>query len=396
MNQYKKYLTCLTVFSSLFFSFSQLLAASYSQVTFNETTFSALPGWRRADVVPSFEGLQNSCQVILSGTQTVPVGSRLLPLRLKDWRPACEAALAMNQPSNSEAKDFFKTWFVPVSVTDAGEQDGLFTGYYLPSIPASLHHSTEYNVPIYGTPRDLVSVKRCASCAWQYGRRRGRAGRVTLPYGATREQIDHGALKDRAPVVLWTKTRADRFFLQIQGSGIAELPDGRTVLLSYAGANGAPYYPIGCWFIDQNIMDKNDISMQKIYDWLCDHPKEADKLMNRNPSFVFFSVLNQKAALGTERAPLTPGYSLAIDNRVIPFGTPLWLVTQTPDPKHPSHWVDWKRLMIAQDTGGAIKGGVRGDIFFGDGEDAGVQAGYMRNQGRYWALLPKTFIKTLG
>lgn len=214
------------------------------------------------------------------------------------------------------------------------------------------------------------------------------SGNKMVPF-YTREEINKGAIKDTAKVLLWIQSPIDRLFLEIQGSGIVELEDGSRVFVGYDGQNGAPYTAIAGVLIKKGIMTKHNASMQAIKRYLEAHPKEMDKILNKNKSFVFFRKLSLEGALGSQGVALTPGYSLAIDREWIPMGAPLWLSTTRPDSKDPNVNKPMQRLMIAQDTGGAIRGKVRGDVFWGGGEKATLIAGHMKNEGHYWLLLPR-------
>lgn len=389
----KKFLYTAIFSGLLTITSTVLLAEKPPVIKLTATTFADLPGWSDANLLPSITALRESCKIVLAHDETVSHSTTFLPLTDSNWMPICQSLQQSNITTNEQADRFLKTWFTPYTINSNNKTKGLFTGYYLPAIPASWHRTNTYNVPIYGRPSDLITVKLGLFDQELQGKKisgKLKGGRL-YPYDMTREQIDAGALEDKAPIILWTKTRADRFFLQIQGSGVANLPDGSTVWLGYDGDNGGKYYPIGRWFIEHGVMDKKDISMQKIYQWLLAHPKQADQLMNLDQSFVFFTTLENKAALGSEKSALTPGYSLAIDNAYIPFALPLWLTTMTPNSVQPKQLDTFNRLMIAQDTGGAIKGPIRGDIFFGTGDDAAIKAGYMKNSGRYWLLIPNSF-----
>jgi membrane-bound lytic murein transglycosylase A len=184
-------------------------------------------------------------------------------------------------------------------------------------------------------------------------------------------------------------------FLEIQGSGIIELDDGSRVFIGYNGQNGAPYTAIAGVLIKQGVMTKDSASMQAIKRYLEANPAQINPVINQNQSFIFFHKLNLEGALGSQGVPLTPGYSLAVDRRWIPMGTPLWLSTTRPDSKNLDRNKPVQRLMVAQDTGGAIKGKVRGDVYWGEGEKATLIAGHMKNPGHYWLLLPRDAIARL-
>lgn len=354
------------------------------------TTFNALPGWDNANTVQSLQAFQKSCKVMVASNSEANFTTPSIPLTQENWRAACQAALNIKHVNPKNSKVFFEQYFQPYQVEAETKQTGLFTGYYLPQVAASLTKSAIYSVPIFARPKDLVTVKLgLFNSTWQGKKISGRLvdGRL-YPYQVSRKQIDNGVLDNKVPIVAWVKTTADRFFLQVQGSGMAILPDNKKLLLAYDGDNGLPYYPIGKWFIQQQIFNRDTISMQNIHAWLLTHPLKANQIMEMDSSFVFMKAILADAPIGTQKVPLTAGYSLAVDNTMIPLGAPIWLITTVPDPDTKQS-KQFERLMIAQDTGGAIRGAVRGDIYFGSGDAAEFQAGHMQNQGRYWILLPK-------
>ncbi|MGQ3888727.1 murein transglycosylase A [Legionella sp. CNM-1927-20] len=361
-----------------------------------ESSFAKLPGWNEANVKKSLSAFQLSCKTFLRQNPERAVGSQKIPLKVKDWYPACREALALNEASEETARNFFQKWFKPVEFYEKETVHGLFTGYYLPLLHGSLVKTTEYNVPIYGLPANLVTIN-LGDFSPDLASRRIVArieNNKALPF-YDRKAINKGALKDKAPVLVWVNSHIDRLFLEIQGSGIVELPNGERLYLGYAGENGAPYTPIAQVLIDRGIMTKDNASMQRIRSYLEAHPKEIEPVINHNKSFVFFKILKHTAAMGAQGVTLTPGYSLAVDRKWIPLGAPLWLDTTRPNPPHPDEHKKLQRLMIAQDTGGAIRGVVRGDVFWGAGDKATFIAGNMKNKGRYWLLLPRHTVNAL-
>ena len=335
-------------------------------------TFAHLPGWRTdklAQAVPAF--LASCVQMMASPGQTLG-GMGEAASRggvAARWRGPCEAARAVPPGNEAAARAFFETNFQPYGVSADGSSTGLFTGYYEPEMRGARAPNATYKVPLYRRPNDLPASPR------------------TNPY-FTRAQIENGALRKKSLEFLWLADPIDAFFLQIQGAGRVVLPDNRVVRVSYDGQNGQAYVPIGRVLVDRGEMTLEQVSMQTIRAWLVAHPKEAHGVMNMNPSYVFFRELTGMApdagppgALG---APLSPMRSAAVDKSVIPLGTPVWI-----DTRDPLDGTSLQRLMMAQDLGGAIKGAVRTDIFFGWGRDAEERAGRMRQQGTEYILLPK-------
>lgn len=367
-----------------------------SKPIFRQVTFQQLPGWDKAEFKKSLLAFQTSCSAFLKQDPERIVGTDVIDLQAKDWQPVCRAALKLNPVDEQSARRFFQKWFVPVEFYDGKPVKGLFTGYYLPLIKGSLSQSADFNVPLYEMPDNLVSVDLNLFSADFKGRKV--SGRVEnnklLPF-YTREQINKGAINNNARVLLWIHSPIDRLFLEIQGSGIVELEDGKQIYVGYDGQNGLPYTAIAGVLIKKGVMTKHNASMQLIKKYLEAHPEEMNEVINQNKSFVFFRKLTLEAALGSQGVALTPGYSLAIDKQWIPMGVPLWLSTTRPDSSNPTVSKPMQRLMIAQDTGGAIKGKVRGDVFWGGGDKATLIAGHMKNEGHYWLLLPRHAVKRL-
>lgn len=360
-----------------------------SPITLKSSTFNQLPGWNHAEIKKSLETFQISCKTFLRQHPERAVGSQQIKMTVKDWQPACRAAVAIHPVTESSARHFFKQWFTPVEFHDNKPVKGLFTGYYLPLLHGSLTKTAKYNVPIYGLPTNMVTIN-LGDFNPEFANRRV-IGRIennkVLPF-YTRAEINKGALNHKAPVLVWVDNHIDRLFLEIQGSGAVQLPDGRQIYLGYAGENGAPYTPVGKVLVERGIMTKKTASMQSIKAYLQAHPHDIEPVINKNKSFVFFRVLHDTAAMGAQGVTLTPGYSLAVDRKWIPLGTPLWLDTTRPSQSTTTQKT-LQRLMIAQDTGGAIRGSVRGDVFWGAGDNATFIAGNMKNEGHYWLLLPR-------
>lgn len=367
-----------------------------SDVTLKAKEFAQLPGWKTTKVSKSLLAFQISCQTFIKQDPEQPAGSEHLNLKAKDWQPACRAALAIKPITEPAARDFFQKWFTPVEFNNNKPLRGLFTGYYMATLHGSRVKTEEYNVPIYGLPSNMVTIN-LGLFDPDYKNRRlvGRlSGKQLVPY-YTRVEINKGAIDKEAPVLVWVNSHVDRLFLEIQGSGTVEMNDGSKLYLGYAAQNGAPYTAIARVLIDKGVMTKDNASMQHIKRYLEANPAEMHKVLNQNKSFVFFQYLKNDEALGSQGVALTPGYSLAIDRKWIPLGAPLWLQTTRPDEREAAQEHALQRLMIAQDTGGAIKGVVRGDVYWGAGDKATFIAGHMKNHGHYWLLLPRHTVKRL-
>ncbi len=335
--------------------------------------FAALPGWAEdtiAEVLPAF---RRTCERIARASDARSVGRDGAGGRIADWKPAC-AALPAPGADHATVRAFFERWFTPVAVTGESGTEGLFTGYYEPLLRGSRRQSRRFRTPLYERPRDMVSGPRGT----------GRMVRGRFRRYFTRAEIARGALRRSARVIVWVDDPVDAFFLEIQGSGRVELDDGSTLQINYSASNGHEYVAIGRTLIDRGAMDRSQVSLQSIRAWLSAHPREAQSVMNTNPSYVFFRESEGQGAHGAEGVVLEPGRSMAVDLRFIPLGVPLYLDVSSLEGVGPI-----RRLVVAQDTGGAIRGAVRGDLFWGHGQDAYEHAGRMRHRGRYWMLLPR-------
>lgn len=362
---------------------------AFAPIKSTDASFEQLPGWPQAELGASFAAFEKSCQAFLKQPSARSVGSSSFQLSVKDWLKPCMAAQELPDKTNATLHAFFEQWFRPVFFNQHKPVNGLFTGYYLPELRGSWQKTEQYRYPIYGVPKDLLSIK-LSDFDKQYQNKKlvGRIeGNSFVPYHS-RAKIDHGVLLDKEQPLLWVDDPIERFFLEIQGSGYVSMADGSRLMLGYAAQNGQPYTAVGRYLLEKGWLNKAQISMQGIRQYLVQHPQHLEEVLHQNASFIFFKILEQGQALGAQGVALTPGYSLAVDRRYIPLGTPIWLNTSYPAP-NVKRAKPLQRLMIAQDTGGAIKGHVRGDVFWGGGELATYIAGHMKNPGRYWILLPK-------
>ncbi|OHX12921.1 murein transglycosylase A [Chromobacterium sphagni] len=371
----------------------------------NETSsLAALPAWNSQTLEDSLQALKQSCK----------------PLQKKSaWSGVCREAGQLQENDGDAVRRFFENRFTAWKLHDGNRDSGLVTGYYEPLLSGSRTRSERTPWPVYGVPRDMVSVDVPAS---QRGRGALRAkqaapGRLVLaasgdieinpadfpadPRGSrlkgrlsgsrllpyfTRGQINQGSISGNAPVIAWVEDPVELFFLQVQGSGRIQLDDGSFIHVGFADQNGYPYQSIGKWLVDQRQMTLGDASMQGIKDWLARNPQRRDELFAVNPSYIFFKVMpgDNGGPVGALGVPLTGGYSIAVDPRYIPLGAPVYLSTTWPHSTLPL-----TRLVHAQDTGSAIKGALRADLFWGYGTEAGMYAGRMKQQGSMWLLLPK-------
>jgi len=345
-------------------------------------TFADLPGWRGDRPGAALAPFLKSCAKLkaLPANRQLAAGEAFG--RVGDWLPICASAALIRPGNDTEARYFFESRFRPYRAVGSG----LFTGYFEPELRGAWRPDTVFRYPLYAPPRNLVSVDLGRFREEWKGRRvAGRVdGATVVPY-ATRAEIDHGALKGRQLELLWVDSAIDAFFLHIQGSGRVIMTDGTVVRVGYAARNGHRYTPIGRELVAQGHLPPDGVSMQSIRAWLKANPLAGRGIMERNKAYVFFRILDGDGPVGAQGVPLTPGRSLAVDTRHIPLGVPLWLDTLEPgEPPKPL-----RRVVVAQDTGSAIRGPVRGDVFFGFGADAGDKAGRMKAGGAYYLLLPK-------
>jgi membrane-bound lytic murein transglycosylase A len=348
-------------------------------------SFSALPDWQSDRQGEALVALRRSCTRILGLPGTRELGPGAMAGTAGAWRAPCEEALRIDPADHAGARAFLERDFAPFAATDNDQAEGLFTGYYEPELRGARTAGGRYTVPLYGRPADLVTVDLgLFRTEWKGQRITGQLASGALRPYPTRAEIEAGAMK-AAPEIVWVDDPVDAFFLQVQGSGRVLFDDGAMMRVGYAAQNGHPYVAIGRELIARGALTRETVSMQSIRAWLMANPGEAATVMNLNPSYVFFRTLDGEGPLGSEGVPLTPGRSLAVDRAFLAMGLPVWLDAE--DPLDPS--VRVRRLMVAQDTGGAIKGPVRGDVFWGHGADAAERAGRMRSRGRYWVLLPR-------
>lgn len=360
-------------------------------LTLAPVRFAALPGWNDADAGAALAAFRRSCDVLLREPASHDMGGAGYAGRADDWRSTCSEAGAVAPGS---ARAWFERTFVPFEFHMGAANEALFTGYYEPEIAASRVRQGNYTTPVYGLPRDLVTADLGQFRPELSGERiTGRVVDSKLVPLPVRAQIDTEGLDD-APVLLYARDPVAVFFLHIQGSGRAGFEDGTEIRLTYAGQNGHPYTPIGRVLIESGDIDRAHMSMQAIRSWLAAHPAEAQRVMESNQSYVFFRELPigdpKLGSPGSEGVPLTPRTSIAVDASLHALGVPMFLTTQAPapDPSQPPR--RFACICIAQDTGGAIKGGLRADIFWGYGANAESVAGRMKADGDFYVLLPKS------
>jgi membrane-bound lytic murein transglycosylase A len=337
--------------------------------TYTPARWEDLPATSDADLMAGFTAWRAGCEKLKNNAV---------------WSMPCQTAAPLaNDPAT--IRDFLKGQFQVYSLrSPAKGEHGLITGYYEPVYHGSLTQDSAHPVPIYGTPVDLITVDLASLYPEFKGKRlRGRLeGQTLKPYDDAATIQRQGV---NAPVLAWLRDPMDLQFLQVQGSGRIQLEDGRQLRIGYANQNGHPYKPVGRWLVEQGLLPKEEVSMGKIREWAMANPQRVPELLASNPSYVFFSQRpdSNEAPRGSLNVPLTPGYSVAIDRKIVPLGSLLWLSTTRPDT------TPIIRPVAAQDTGGAIVGEVRADLFWGTGDDAGELAGNMKQEGQIWMLWPK-------
>jgi membrane-bound lytic murein transglycosylase A len=344
-----------------------------------------IPGFEADPIAEALPALKRSCDRFMSLPDDRPLGPQGIAGKMADWREACRAVKALPEGDGEGLKELLLRDFSAFRVANGDQSPGLFTGYYEPVLKGSLTPSGPQAVPLYGPPEDLVVADLNLFGGDQKSDRllgRLEGGRL-VPY-FSRSEIDGGALAGRGLEILWIDDPVDAFFLHVQGSGRVQLPNGEALRVGYAGSNGLPFYAIGRHLLDQKIISRENASMQSIRDWLRRHPQEAKEVMALNTRYIFFQLIKGEGPIGAQGVPLTAGRSLAVDTSFIPLGIPVFLDTTWPGTSTPL-----RRLMVAQDTGSAIKGPVRGDFFWGAGEAALEYAGRMKQPGSYYLFLPK-------
>lgn len=352
------------------------LAPLEPRLTLAPARFELLDGWNEDRVAAALPALLRSCKKLLAKSDDVPISAaRTQNLdfgTVAEWRPVCIAAVSVPANDETAARNFFEANFVPFLAGNNGEAEGLFTGYFEIALNGSRRRFGPYQTPLYRRPPE--------------------------PERYSRAEIEDGALAGKGLELLWVDDPVAAFFLEIQGSGRVTLPDGSVVRVGYDGKNGKPYVPVGRLLIERGELPRDKVTMEAIRSWMMENPKKAASLRRENPSYVFFREIpssrgdSGEGPLGAQLVPLTAGRSLAVDRGFVPLGVPIWIdIRQRFAPNE-----SIRRLVVAQDTGGAIRGPVRGDLFWGYGKEAAEAAGATNARGRYYLLLPKAVAARIG
>jgi membrane-bound lytic murein transglycosylase A len=343
--------------------------------------FADLRGWADDDHAAAYASFLNSCRAILNGSKAMRAAR---PVYGGLYR-VCRRAHKAGRLDEKAARAFFEDNFKPMQISSAGQDQGFFTGYYETEVEGSLAKTDEFKYPFYRKPPNLNMPKNGR------GRPARRVGKKLVPY-YDRAEIEDGALAGKGLEICWTKDPIDVFFAQIQGSTRVKLTNGKQLRLNYIAHNGLPYTPVGRYLIDAGIIAREDMSMDRIRAWMEANPDKGKELRRTNRSYVFFERTDlspHEQIEGAQGVPLTPMRSAAVDKSIHVYGTPIWvdadlpLLSETPE-------TPFRRLLIAQDTGSAIVGPARADIFFGAGEEVGHVAGRIKQHGQFVMLVPKS------
>lgn len=352
-----------------------------SKAVVTKVSFNQLKGWNNDDFKQVISVFSKNCASIVNNKNEFLYSSQI-KIKTADYKEICRKFTGKNIKTSAQMKKFLEDEFYPYAISDENNPEGKFTSYYEAEIYASFEKTDKYKYPIYGKPSDLVEINlRDFDENLPNMRLVGRVkdGKF-IPY-YNRREIEKNGIK--APVIMWGNDLVDIHFMQIQGSAIAHMSDGSDLRIGYADNNGHKFRGIGGILISKKMIDSKDASMVKIREWLRNNPEKAADLMAENERFIFQRLSDSDGPLGAMGVPLTAGRSIAVDNSYIPLGAVMWLDTYSPDKK------DIDKVVFAQDIGSAIKGVVRGDYFWGHGEEALKEAGRMNSKGKYYILAPK-------
>ena len=353
--------------------------------------WSEVPGWNDDDQLAAYQTFRTSCKPIAAQQSAVP---DTRPLSGAMLREACQAARATEIADGALARKFFQDHFVPVEIMRLGQDAGFVTGYYEPIVDGSRTANEVYNVPVYRRPSNLFmrGYSQASPDLPNKGQVFRKIGRRKLVPYYDRAEIEDGVLADRGIEIVWLKDQTDLLFAQIQGSARVLLEDGTIVRINYDSYNGYPFTPVGRILVDRGIYTREEVSMQKIREWMEANREGAKELRRQNRSYVFFrevQLADNEEAIGAQGIPLTPGRSIAVDRSLHVYGTPFFISGELPIESERSK-TPFHRLMIAQDTGSAIVGPARADLYFGAGADAGKVAGRLKSNMRFVMLVPKS------
>ncbi|CCD96484.1 putative membrane-bound lytic murein transglycosylase [Bradyrhizobium sp. ORS 375] len=361
-----------------------------SNSQYRPLSWSEVPGWADDDQLAAYRTFRASCKPIAAKPDGTPEDKALGD----SLRDPCREARAAEPADSAAARAFFERNFEPLKISKLGDADGFVTGYYEPVIEGSRTQNEVYNVPVYRRPSNLFvrGFKQDATSLPNKGPVYRKIGRRKLVPYYDRAEIEDGAIEGRGLEIAWLRNQTDLLFAQIQGSARISLDDGSTVRINYDAYNGHPYTPVGRILIERGIIPREQMSMQRIRDWMEQNPEGANELRRMNRSYIFFrevQLSEKDEAVGAQGIPLTPGRSIAVDKSLHVYGTPFFITGELPieseKTKNPFH-----RLMIAQDTGSAIVGPARADLYFGAGHEAGKVSGRLKHSIQFVILVPRS------
>jgi membrane-bound lytic murein transglycosylase A len=344
--------------------YQKVIIKGNGDIRLKQADFQSLKNWENDNHKKTLQAFIHSCNKFSKMEQNRLIGGQIGDITVGDFRDVCDIAQMVKTMSSRQAKNFFENWFKPFLVENRlGNSSGIFTGYYEASLKGSKIQSGSFRYPVYERPKNL-----------------------DITADLTRQKIEEGALSNKGLELFYTDDKVELFFMHIQGSGRVEMQDGNELRIAYAGRNKQPFTSIGSYMADKNYLQRDNLNSVTIKEWLKNNPDKADEVMNINAAYTFFKISDGEYVVGGQGVPLTAESSLAVDSSIIPYGFPLWVETNLKDKT--GILEKYSHLFIAQDTGSAIKGTVRGDIFFGYGKKAEEKAGYMAAKGQYYILLP--------
>ena len=361
-----KYLIIFAIINSCTYSTNQIIKGK-GDLKLRRVEYSNLDNWSKDNHKEALLSFLNSCKRFNKMKPHQKVGNKIGHIKAKDFDDVCHIANLIKYTNSRQIRNFFENWFVPYKVSNrSGNSIGKFTGYFEPILEGSLTQNSIYKYPVYAKPDNYKKYSR--------------------------EEIENGALKNKNLELLYVKDKVDLFFMHIQGTGRIKLDNGDVIKLSYDGKNQRKYTSIGKYMIANNVIKSEDYSYQSIKSWLRNNPHQGQEIMNLNKSYIFFKIDHQDKVIGAQMVPLTPQRSLAIDKDLLPYGYPIWLEVKSKGNRYKNIY---NKLLITQDTGSAIKGPVRGDIYFGSGKEYEKLAARMNNNGSYYIFIPANIVPNL-
>ena len=381
-------LKILSFFLLLAFVLEEQGCVSFQQekISFKKTTYNHLAGWKQAHLLTILPVFKNSCQALLKKNHNHTLLNGFV---IKDMHNVCSQIISFGDNLKEvEFKKYIEDYFTPYKVHYGHNDTGLFTGYYIPILKGSMIKTSFYNIPVYARPKDLVVIEDLSVFRSGHGFKNKRiAGTVQngrlVPY-YTRKDIEEGSIAKKGYELLWVHDPIMLYLMQVQGSGIIDTIQGTKFVLGYDGTNGHEYVSIGKIITQEDkSVKRSQVSLKLIKNWLKHHPEIAKTIMRKNKSYVFFKKMPDNQIVGSQGTGLYPMRSLAVDTAYIPLGLPIWLNIKNKD-------TPIQTLVISQDTGGAIKGPIRGDLYCGIGNSAEKLAGNLKDLGEYYILIPKS------